>query len=315
MQKDFWIIAYYIFTPIMDPQGEVQRQQKFLEDKDVKCRIYVAHNGINAQMSASTIDAQAYIDWMRQDQRFKEVQFKIDFYHEHVFPKTAVKFRKQLVALDEKVDLSTTGKHLSPKEWKEMLENKDENVLLLDVRNQYEWEIGHFEVAELPLLKTFREFSPYAKNLKHQYDPTQTKVMMYCTGGIRCELYSSLLKKEGFKEVYQLEGGVINYGKQESTAHWKGKLFVFDDRLSVSIDEKVDEVISRCFQCKELSDMYYNCANMDCNALFLCCFSCAKKLKGCCSNICMSAKRVRPHQIKEQRPKPFRRYSRESESR
>lgn len=313
MQKDYWIIAYYVFTPIEDPTGEVKRHQKFLENKDIKCRIYISNQGINAQMSGSKIDAQIYLEWVKQDLRFKEIQFKIDFYHEHVFPKASVKFREQLVALDEEVDLKKAGKHLSPKEWKEMLEERGENVLLLDVRNQYEWELGHFEGAELPCLKTFREFPPYAKNLKHAYDPTKTKVMMYCTGGIRCELYSALLKKEGFADIYQLDGGVINYGKQESTAHWKGKLFVFDDRLSVSIDEKVDEVISQCSYCKTGSDTYYNCANMDCNELFLCCSICAEKLKGCCSDTCMSAKRVRSYQPAV-RPKPFRRYSKESES-
>jgi UPF0176 protein len=311
MQKDFSIIAFYILTSIEDPHKEVIRQKKFLEGKDIKCRIYIANNGVNAQMSAAKADGQAYIDWIKQDPRFEKISCKIDEYHEHVLPKVTVKFREQLVALDEKIDLEMRGKHLSPKEWKEMLESRDENVLLLDVRNQYEWEIGHFEGAELPPLKTFREFSPYAKNLKCQYDPAKTKVMMYCTGGIRCELYSSLLKKEGFEEIYQLEGGVINYGKQESTAHWKGKLFVFDDRLSVPIDEKVDEVISRCFQCAQLIDTYYNCANMDCNELFLCCSVCAEKFKGCCSEVCMSAKRVRPYQIGE-RPRPFRRYSKEN---
>lgn len=313
MQKDYWIIAYYVFAPIEDPIEEVKRHQKFLENKDIKCRIYIANNGINAQMSGYKIDAQIYIEWIKQEPRFKEVPFKIDFYHEHVFPKASVKFREQLVALDEEVDLRTTGKHLSPKEWKEMLENRKENVLLLDVRNQYEWELGHFEGAELPCLKNFREFPLYAKNLKHNYDPTKTKVMMYCTGGIRCELYSALLKKEGFTEVYQLDGGVINYGKQESTAHWKGKLFVFDDRLSVSIDEKVNEIISQCIHCQTASDTYYNCANMDCNELFLCCSTCAEKLKGCCNDTCISAKRVRPYQ-QAVRPKPFRRYSKESES-
>ncbi|QZA59170.1 rhodanese-related sulfurtransferase [Candidatus Rhabdochlamydia porcellionis] len=312
MQKDYWIVAYYIFTPIEDPLEEVKRHQKFLENKDIKCRIYIAHNGINAQMSGYKTDAQVYLEWMKQDARFKEISFKIDFYHEHAFPKASIKFRKQLVALDEEVDLELTGTHLSPKEWKEMLENRDENVLLLDVRNQYEWELGHFEGAELPCLKNFRDFSPYAKKLKDHYDPDQTKVMMYCTGGIRCELYSALLKKEGFAEIYQLDGGVINYGKQESTAYWKGKLFVFDDRLSVCIDEKIDEVISQCAYCKTNSDTYYNCANMDCNELFLCCPACAKKLKGCCSNTCMSASRVRPYQTAV-RPKPFRRYSKESE--
>ena len=130
---------------------------------------------------------------------------------------------------------------------------------------------------------------------------------MYCTGGIRCEVYSALLKKEGFEEVYQLEGGIIQYGLDEGTHHWKGKLFVFDDRLAVPLCDDASEVISRCRHCQETSDLYFNCANMDCNELFIACPSCADKLQGCCSSPCQTAPRVRPYQ-KSERPKPFRRW-------
>ena len=132
--------------------------------------------------------------------------------------------------------------------------------------------------------------------------------MMYCTGGIRCESYSALLKKEGFEQVYQLDGGVINYGLEEGNKHWKGRLFVFDDRLSVPISEEGQEtLISHCHQCDTPTDVYYNCANMDCNALFLSCPTCAEKLAGCCSAECVEAPRVRPFEKKE-RPKPFRKW-------
>jgi UPF0176 protein len=128
--------------------------------------------------------------------------------------------------------------------------------------------------------------------------------MMYCTAGIRCELYSALLKEKGFKKVYQLDGGVMKYGKEVGKDLWKGKLFVFDDRLSVPIDGKSDEVISICSECKKPSDVYYNCANMDCNALFLSCPECAEKRKGCCCAVCQRAERVRPFNGLS---KPFRR--------
>ncbi len=178
----------------------------------------------------------------------------------------------------------------------------------MDVRNAYEWKIGHFEGAELPKLEQFREFPDYVHKLKQERNPKRTRVMMYCTGGIRCELYSSLLKKEGFDEVYQLQGGVIEYGLVEGSAHWKGKLFVFDDRLSIPISEKGEtEVISVCLHCNAACDVYYNCANMDCNELFLSCPYCAEKLAGCCSSCCQNSSRLRPY-IKEERPKPFRRF-------
>lgn len=302
----YHILAYYHFTPLEDPHLEVARHLAFLKDKEIRCRVYISSEGINGQMSASETDSIAYQNWLKTDPRFKEIVFKTHFYPEHVFPRASVKFREQLVALDESVDLGLRGEHVSPEQWTQMLKKRDEETLILDVRNDYEWEIGHFEGAELPDLETFREFPKYARELKEKRDPEKTKVMMYCTGGIRCELYSALLKKEGFKNVYQLEGGVINYGLKEGQSAWRGKLFVFDDRLSVPIEEGKDEVISSCIHCAAPIDVYLNCANMNCNALFLACPSCAEKLKGCCCVECQQTPRLRPFE-KGERPKPFRR--------
>ena len=190
-----------------------------------------------------------------------------------------------------------------------MLENRDCATLLLDVRNDYESEIGHFEGAERPKLTKFREFPAYVQELKKERDPKETPVMMYCTGGIRCEVYSALLKEAGFEKVYQLEGGVINYGHKEKGKHWKGKLFVFDDRLAAPLHPEADsEPISHCTFCASPCDAYRNCANMDCNELFLTCPGCADRLKGCCSAPCLEEGRVRPYEPGE-RPKPFRRVS------
>lgn len=306
-QRDYFVLAYYFFTSIEDPHAEVARHQAFLQDQDIKCRVYISHEGINGQMSASPESAEKYMEWLKSDPRFKEVVFKIHHYPEHVFPRSTVKYRKQIVAIDEPVDIGLTGEHVPPEKWREMMEHRDANTLLLDVRNDYEWEIGHFEGAELPKLETFRQFPEYARNLKEQCDPKETKVMMYCTGGIRCELYSAMLKKVGFEQVFQLDGGVINYGLKEGQDHWRGKLFVFDDRLSVPIAEDgKEEIISKCVHCSIPCDVYYNCANMDCNALFLSCPQCAEKLEGCCCEQCHQSPRVRPY-VQGERPKPFRR--------
>ena len=150
--------------------------------------------------------------WMKADSRFQEISFKMHESSEHAFPKMTVKYRRQLVAIDCEVDFSEKGESVSPEQWKKMIEERDEQTIVLDVRNDYEWKIGHFEGSELPKLETFREFPEYAKQLKQERDPKETVVMMYCTGGIRCEFYSALMKKEGFEKVYQLDGGVINYG-------------------------------------------------------------------------------------------------------
>jgi UPF0176 protein len=199
------------------------------------------------------------------------------------------------------------GEHVSPEVWKKMLQEKDDETLVLDVRNDYEWKIGHFEGSELPKLETFRQFPEYARKLKEEKDPKKTSVMMYCTGGIRCEFFSAIMKKEGFENIYQLDGGVINYGLKEGGDHWNGKLFVFDDRLAVPMEEG-KAPISNCIHCGVSNDVYHNCANMDCNELFLCCSKCLKERNGCCSKECECAERIRPYQ---ENGKPFRKWTHE----
>jgi UPF0176 protein len=299
---EYWVLAYYILQKIERPQEEVTRHKEFFKARDFKGRIYISEQGINGQSSGSREAAEEYIAWMRADPRFKDAQFKIHTSHEHAFPKMTVKYRRQLVAIDCEIDFSVRGEAVSPKEWKKMLEERDENTLVLDVRNDYEWKAGHFDGAELPELETFRQFPLYAKHLKESRDPSKTAVMMYCTGGIRCEFYSALLKQEGFEKVYQLDGGVIQYGLDEGSEHWKGKLFVFDDRLVVPVGEE-GETISLCHHCQAPNDVYYNCANMDCNELFFCCPTCLKEHQGCCSTTCLKEGRVRPYQ---ESAKPFR---------
>ncbi len=308
--KNIYVLAFYHFTPIEDPDLEVVRHQEFLSVRDIRSRVYISHQGINGQMSASPQAAQEYTEWLKSDPRFADVEIKIHYYKEHVFPRCIVKKRQQIVALDVEVDPKDGGEHVSPAKWREMLETRDEDTILLDVRNDYEWKVGHFEGAELPKLETFRQFPKYAKELKEEKDPKKTKVMMYCTGGIRCELYSALLKKEGFEQVYQLQGGVIKYGLEQGCDGWLGKLFVFDDRLAVPIsDQEEAPVIAVCHKCDTQTESYYNCSNMDCNELFLCCPECAEIWQGCCSESCMTAPRVRAFEASE-KPKPFGRWYR-----
>lgn len=304
MDKQYVALAYYQFVTIKDPEAEVEKHKLFFINKECAGRIYISEEGINGQMSGALSDAESYMRWLKEDSRFSKISFKIHPVSEQIFPRMTVKYRAQLVALDQKITVQNGGTHVSPKEWKEMLESGE--YLVLDVRNQYEWQIGHFEGAVLPPLETFREFPQFAEKFKESLDPSQTKVMMYCTGGIRCELYSVLLKEKGFKEVYQLEGGVINYGLQEGSKHWKGKLFVFDDRLAVSIDGEKSHPIATCMHCQLACDTYYNCANMDCNALFICCTLCLDVYKGCCSYSCKEAPRVRSIDTKTGN-KPFKR--------
>ncbi|MEZ5315372.1 MAG: rhodanese-related sulfurtransferase [Chlamydiales bacterium] len=284
-------LAYYKFISIDDPHIEVLKHKKFFENKDVTTRIYISEEGISGQMSGCINDAQDYMDWLKTHSYFSDMVFKIHPISENIFPRVTVKYRKQLVAFDAQVNLTKGGQHVAPREWKKMVESGE--YFLLDVRNNYEWAIGHFQGAMLPPIRTFREFPKYAQELSKAVDPLKTKVMMYCTGGIRCELYSALLKEKGFGEVYQLDGGVINYGIEEGKTYWKGKLFVFDDRLAIDIDGGESTPIAHCTHCHCLSDTYYNCANMDCNHLFISCPTCHEIYQRCCSFSCTKAPHLR----------------------
>lgn len=304
---NYLVLAYYLFNRIENPQQAVLDHKAFFAGRDVTSRIYISEEGINGQMSGAAEDALAYMEWLVKQPGFEKVTFKVHKSAENVFPRVTVKYRKQLVAIDEKYDMANTGKYLSPAAWREVLES-DDKYILIDVRNDYETVVGHFEGAILPACKTFREFGGYAERLKNEV-PADTRILMCCTGGIRCEVYSAVLKEKGFTDVSQLHGGIIQYGLDEGTKHWEGQLFVFDDRLTVGIDEQAESsTIGSCHHCQALTSTYYNCANMDCNELFLCCPNCIKEQHGCCCASCQTAPRVRGFD-ETRGHKPFRRKS------
>lgn len=305
------ILAFYLITPIEEPKREVKRFKKFLETLDIKARIYISEEGINAQMSVATSDYEAFKQWFLAHPDYANTPIKVHTYHEHVFPRLTVKYRKQIVAFDQQVNFEERAEHVKATRWKEMLDEQDPNTIVLDVRNDYEWEVGHFTGAINSNCKTFREFTEFASQLKEKVDPDKTRVMMSCTGGIRCELFSPYLKQQGFHEVYQLDGGMIQYGLDVGSEHWEGGLFVFDDRLVVPIKEGgTIESIGQCHKCGVKTSLFYNCANMDCNKLFLSCLDCAKASQGCCSSNCEHKGRLRPFDG-HAKPKPFSRLSAE----
>ena len=304
------VLAYYVISKLDDPAKVIKEQKKVLEALNSAGRIYVSHEGVNAQLSLVEDDVLVYLDFLKQDPYYATADVKIHTWHEHPFAKLTIKERPQLCAIDTEVDFSNRGDHISPEEFAARIEQKDAATIVIDVRNNYESEVGYFEGAIKPDLESFREFPAFAKELSQKFDPAKTTVLMYCTGGIRCEYYSPLLKKEGFNKVYQLNGGVIRYGMEQGNRLWHGKLFVFDDRLVVDIAELKNSDIAHCHFCKCDTSTYYNCANMDCNALFLSCQACALKHKGCCCETCLIEGRVRVFDDRQQ-PRPFRKLAHE----
>ncbi|MCH9632736.1 MAG: hypothetical protein S4CHLAM6_10760 [Chlamydiae bacterium] len=307
MEKKYLILAYYLIQPVEDAHQCVKEHKNFFKNRDVAGRIYISSEGINGQMSGKKSDCEAYMQWLKEMPGFEDIKFKIDSYHENIFFKMAVKYRDQLVAFDRDVDFKNVGKHMSPEEWKRHIESENEDYLLIDVRNDYESKVGHFEGADLPACKTFREFTQYTEKelIENRKVDKDKKILMYCTGGIRCEYYSAYMKEKGFENVHQLDGGVINYAHKVGDKHWNGKLFVFDDRLVAQLGQE-DKCISTCHHCQVKVDEYYNCANMDCNFLFNCCSNCLDKFKGCCKQKCSESARLRP--VTHFTGKPFRKW-------
>ncbi len=280
-------ISFYKYHHIKDPKAFRDALYLRWNELGVLGRIYVADEGINAQFSVPTENLDALkahlesIDFLAGNR----LNIAIDDDGKSFF-KLAIKVRRKIVADgidDPNFDVTKIGKHLKAEEFNEVTDRDD--VIIVDMRNHYESEVGHFENAILPDVVNFREQLPQvAEMLKDQKDKP---VVMYCTGGIRCEKASAYMLYRGFKEVYQLEGGIIHYANQVKDKGLKnkfhGKNFVFDERLGESIS---NEIISKCHQCGDLSDTHTNCANVACNLLFIQCDKCKEKTHNCCSEEC-----------------------------
>jgi UPF0176 protein len=255
---------------------------------DVLGRIYIAKEGINAQLSLPSESFDDFKTSIDEIEFLKEVRLNIAIEHDnHSFLKLKIKLRNKIVAdgLDSvSINLNKSGEHLNAKQFNDLVEKPE--TLLVDMRNHYESEIGHFEGAILPDVDSFRESLPIIEKSLNKHKESKN-IVMYCTGGIRCEKASAFLKHKGFKNVFQLEGGIIEYTRQVKEKGIKnkylGKNFVFDHRRSESISS---EIISDCHQCGEKCDDHVNCANEACHLLFIQCEKCSKLYDNCCSPKC-----------------------------
>jgi len=287
------VILYYKFYPIANPEQFCRDHKYKCQELNLRGRIYIASEGINGTLAGRHEDMVQYKEYLRSIDGFGDTQFKEDVCDNIPFVKLTVKTRPEIVTLKASVPIDPSKeqtRHLSPKEWREALES-DEDYLLLDVRNNYESAIGHFEGAICPDTENFYDFEQW---LDHASLEKEKKVLMYCTGGIRCEKYSLLMQKKGFRNVNQLEGGIINYAQKEGGAHYRGKCFVFDDRLAVPVESNQQEPLTHCEITGAPCDQYLNCGNPDCNKLFVCSVEGAHTYQGCCSVECSTSHHRRP---------------------
>lgn len=279
-------LSFYRYVSVEDPHEFRDKLYRDWDEMGCLGRIYVAREGINAQMSVLIDRWNDFIEYLDQDARLREMPLKIAVEDDgKSFYKLKIKVRHKIVA--DGLDDSTfnpwdTGKHLSAQEFNEALEN---GAIVIDMRNHYESEVGHFKGAITPDADTFRdELKMVEAMLKGKENE---KIVMYCTGGIRCEKASAYFKHLGFKDVNQLKGGIIEYAhqvEQEGLANnYIGKNFVFDERLGERISE---DVIAECHQCGKPCDDHTNCANLECHLLFIQCETCKQKYDNCCSEAC-----------------------------
>jgi UPF0176 protein len=285
---DYQILLFYKYIPIPDAEAFTAEHLQYCKDLGIKGRILIADEGINGTLSGTVEQTERYMSDMRRNPLFTELVFKIDESDGHAFQKLFVRYKKELVTLryDEKLDPNTDGgPRLKPQEFHDYLQRDD--VLVLDGRSGYEYDLGHFRNAVRPDLDTFREFPNWIReNLAEHKDKT---ILTYCTGGIRCEMLTAVLQKEGFKDVFQLDGGIVTYGKDPEVKGkgFDGNCYVFDERISVRINQTDEHVVvGKCHHCGKPTDVYINCADDTCHLQHLCCDECRTTFREYCSTEC-----------------------------
>jgi UPF0176 protein len=288
MQK---IILYYKFAPISDPEAVKLWQKTLCERLNLRGRILISKHGINGTVGGDIADVKAYVKETKAYPLFKNTMFKWSDGGRDNFPKLSVKVRDEIVAFDAADELEVDeqgivggGKHLKPEEVHKLVQERGDDVVFFDGRNAYEAAVGKFKDAVVPDVRTSRDFKKELEDPKYN-DIKDKPVVTYCTGGIRCEILSSMMKKRGFKEVYQIDGGIVKYGeKYADDGLWEGSLYVFDDRMNVKFSDKAKD-IGECVHCQGKTSNYENCALKSCNNLVLICEDC-KTDKDYCSDIC-----------------------------
>ncbi|WP_353133777.1 rhodanese-related sulfurtransferase [Pseudopedobacter sp.] len=293
--KAYQTLLYYCYSHIEDAEQYAADHLKFCKDLGLTGRIIIADEGLNGTVSGTIEQCKQYMDYIYADGRFNATEFKIDEVDTPSFMKMHCRYKAEIVhsgLRDPNIINPTkkTGKHLEPVEFMEMKDRDD--VVILDVRSNYEHKMGKFKNAITLDIDNFRDFPAMINQLAQYKDK---KILTYCTGGIKCEKASALLLHEGFQDVYQLHGGIIKYGKEAGGKDFDGKCYVFDNRIAVDVNSVNPEVVSVCYNCGTKTTKMINCANPECNEHFTQCEECGWKMDGCCSDVCKEHPRKRPY--------------------
>jgi UPF0176 protein len=265
MESDHPVILFYKYVPIAGPERFAVEHLALCKSLGLKGRVLIAEEGINGTLAGPRDAVASYVSALREDERFADIEIKQSAGDASTFPRLSVKARAEIVTLGAPIPLQADlHNHLSPAEWKRSIE-EDPDVLLVDVRNRYESSAGRFEGALACDIEFFRELPAYIEKLETHRD---RKILMYCTGGIRCEKASALFRHHGFEKVFQLHGGIVNYQREFGNAHWLGECFVFDNRMTVKVNENLVP-IGTCAHSGRSTSRFVNCLHDPCHALFL----------------------------------------------
>jgi UPF0176 protein len=281
------IILYYKFVPLEDPESVMHWQRALCERNGLKGRIILSKHGINGTLGGPIEGLKAYKKAMNLHSKFKGITYKWSEGSADDFPRLSIKVRDEIVTFLTPDELEVNekgvvggGKHIKPEALHKLVEEKGDDVVFFDGRNAYEAEVGKFKNAIVPNTRTTRDFLQELEKPEMQKLKNKT-VVTYCTGGIRCEILSSLMKKRGFEDVYQIDGGIVKYGEKfKDDGLWEGKLYVFDKRMTVGFSDKAKD-IGACSLCGKKTSNFINCADLSCNDLILACKACAKKSHYC----------------------------------
>lgn len=285
---EYTVLLYYKYIQLEKPQDILTWQKNLCDQLGFKGRIIISHEGINATLEGIKENVEKYVDEMKKDSRFVDIHFKKSTGTGKAFPKMSIKVRQEIVSAHlDKDDVNpneTTGKYLSPENLHEMYE-KGEEFYVIDMRNDYEHKSGHFKNSILPNLGNFRDLPNIIKDIENFKDKN---VVTVCTGGVRCEKASGYLVKKGFKNVSQLHGGIVSYMEKFPNQYFKGKLYVFDQRVLMGFetDSPQHEIVGRCGKCNTQSENYINCQYPQCHKHMICCKNCIETDGMFCNDKC-----------------------------
>jgi UPF0176 protein len=282
MDKNWKILLFYKYVFISDPEVVAEKERKVCTELGLLGRCIIATEGINATYEGTEENIRKYMNFLEGDARFQGIHFKISEGNGDAFPKLSIKVRNEIVSLNlGTCDIDpnqVTGVHLKPEELHGWIQNKKE-FYIVDMRNAYEHKVGHFEGSILPPIENFRDLPKVVEQISHLKNKT---VLTVCTGGVRCEKASGFLITQGFADVYQLDGGIVSYMEKYPNEDFKGKLYVFDGRVTMGFytDDVKHEVVGICDTCGDKSEKYVNCANPVCHRHFITCNNCVEKNDG-----------------------------------